>query len=109
VGIDLREEWPTALRQAGFDRAEPSTWLAEGLMIGYLPCDAQHRMRDQITALSARGSQLTADHLPDSSISVGSTVRQVAESGKWHGLDVDFDDLICHKRNDVEKYLEAHG
>ncbi len=110
VGIDLREDWPTALRQAGFDPAQPTAWLAEGLMIGYLPCDAQNRMLDQLTALSAPGSQLTADHAPGSSISVGSNLQEAAETWKRHGFDVDFGDLIYpHERNDVEKYLQAHG
>ncbi|BBX95239.1 hypothetical protein MLAC_05330 [Mycobacterium lacus] len=40
VGVDLRQEWPTALRQEGFDPRQPTAWLAEGLMIGYLPGDA---------------------------------------------------------------------
>ncbi len=63
VDTDLRHDWPTALRQAGFDSAEPTAWMLEGLMIGYLPADAQNRMLDQITALSAPGSRLIADHL----------------------------------------------
>ncbi|MCV7401698.1 SAM-dependent methyltransferase [Mycobacterium fragae] len=110
VGIDLREDWPKALRQAGFDPEQPTAWLAEGLMIGYLPCDAQNRMLDQLTALSAPGSRLTADHVPDSSISVGSNVQEVAESWKRHGFDVAFGDLTYpHECDDVEKYLQAHG
>jgi methyltransferase (TIGR00027 family) len=110
VGIDLREDWPTALRQAGFDPAQPTAWLAEGLMIGYLPGDAQNRMLDQLTALSAPGSQLTADHAPDGSISVSSNMQEAAESWKRHGFNVDFGDLIYpHERNDVEKNLQAHG
>ena len=37
VGIDLREDWPAALRAAGFDPAQPTAWLAEGVLIGFLP------------------------------------------------------------------------
>jgi len=110
VGIDLREDWPTALRQAGFDPTRPTAWLAEGLMIGYLPCDAQNRMLNELTALSAPGSQLAADHVLDNSISVGSSVQEAAESWKRHGYNVNFGDLIyAHERTDVEKYLQAHG
>lgn len=36
VAVDLRDDWPTALRAAGFDPARPSAWSAEGLL-GYLP------------------------------------------------------------------------
>ena len=40
VAIDLREDWPQALRDSGFDPAEPSAWIAEGLLI-YLPVAAR--------------------------------------------------------------------
>src|SRR5919201_4296908 len=29
IGIDLREDWPAALQEAGFDPAQPTAWLAE--------------------------------------------------------------------------------
>ena len=32
VPIDLRRDWPTALRQAGFDADQPTAWIAEGLL-----------------------------------------------------------------------------
>ncbi|MDT5256285.1 MAG: hypothetical protein QOD10_1365, partial [Mycobacterium sp.] len=32
VPVDLRHDWPQALRDAGFDAAEPTAWLAEGLL-----------------------------------------------------------------------------
>ena len=41
VGIDLREDWPAALRAAGFDPAQPTAWLAEGVLIGLLPPEAE--------------------------------------------------------------------
>ncbi|HXO53713.1 MAG TPA: class I SAM-dependent methyltransferase, partial [Mycobacterium sp.] len=44
VGIDLRQDWPTALQQAGFDASQPTAWIAEGLLLGYLPPDAQDRL-----------------------------------------------------------------
>ena len=42
VPIDLRQDWPKALREAGFDDAAPTAWLAEGLLM-YLPGDAQEK------------------------------------------------------------------
>lgn len=60
VPIDLRQDWPTALRAAGFDSAAPTAWLAEGLLM-YLPADTRVRLFDQITELSAPGSRITAD------------------------------------------------
>lgn len=110
VGIDLRQDWPTALRQAGFDPEQPTAWLAEGLMIGYLPCDAQNRMLGQLTALSAPGSQLTADHVPERSRFVASNVQDTVESWKRHGFDLDFGDLTYPREHDnVEKHLQARG
>jgi methyltransferase (TIGR00027 family) len=110
VGVDLRHDWPTALRQAGFDPAQPSAWLIEGLLIGYLPNDGQERLLDRITALSAPGSQLTADHLPSSSGSVGVQLLQIAEDWRRQGYDVDFGGLTySHERNDVVGRLQELG
>ena len=55
VGIDLREDWPAALQAAGFDSGQPTAWLAEGVLIGFLPPEAEVRLLDNITALSAGG------------------------------------------------------
>ncbi len=52
--IDLRDDWPAALRAAGFDPTQPTAWIAEGLLV-YLPPDAQDRLFDNITALSRAG------------------------------------------------------
>jgi methyltransferase (TIGR00027 family) len=60
VPIDLRHDWPTALQQAGFDTGQPAAWAAEGLL-GFLPADAQDRLLDSVTALSADGSRLVAE------------------------------------------------
>src|ERR1700758_3832246 len=50
VGIDLREDWPAALRSIFFDTAAPTAWIAEGLLV-YLPPHAQDRLLDNVTAL----------------------------------------------------------
>ena len=57
VPIDLRQDWPKALVEAGFDPAEPTAWAAEGLL-PYLPADAQNLLFERITKLSARGSRI---------------------------------------------------
>src|ERR1700754_329619 len=62
VPIDLRHDWPSALREAGFDSEQPAAWAAEGLL-GCLPPEAQDRLLDSITALSAGGSRLVAEIL----------------------------------------------
>src|ERR1700728_4137238 len=45
VAIDLRDDWLTALRAAGFDPQAPSVWSAEGLVV-YLPPEAQDALFD---------------------------------------------------------------
>src|SRR6195952_3767879 len=62
VSIDLREDWPAALREAGFDTSLPTAWSAEGLLV-YLPPEAQDRLFDNITALSAPGSRVATEHM----------------------------------------------
>ncbi|RAU92965.1 class I SAM-dependent methyltransferase [Mycolicibacter senuensis] len=67
VAVDLREDWPQALCDAGFDPARPSAWLAEGLLI-YLPADAQEQLFTGIDGLAASGSHLAVEDgapLPD--------------------------------------------
>lgn len=110
VGVDLRHDWPAALRQKGFDPEQPTAWLAEGLMIGYLPGDAQNRMLERITELSADGSRLSADHLPPASKSIGSLILETAAKWRELGYHVDFGNLTySHKRNDAKAYLESLG
>lgn len=60
VGIDLRRDWPTALRDAGFDPTQPTAWLAEGLL-PYLPADAQDTLFSHVDRLSAPGSQAAVE------------------------------------------------
>jgi methyltransferase (TIGR00027 family) len=57
VPIDLRQDWPKALRESGFDATEPTAWAAEGLL-PYLPADAQDLLFERIGELSAQGSRI---------------------------------------------------
>jgi methyltransferase (TIGR00027 family) len=63
VPIDLRQDWPAALRAAGFDPAAPTAWLAEGLLM-YLPAEAQDKLFTQIGELSPAGSRIAAETPP---------------------------------------------
>jgi methyltransferase (TIGR00027 family) len=60
VPIDLRQDWPAVLRGEGFDPKVSTAWLAEGLLM-YLPADAQDRLCEQITELSAPGSRVAVE------------------------------------------------
>ncbi|MBU8816566.1 class I SAM-dependent methyltransferase [Mycolicibacterium goodii] len=108
VAIDLRDDWPAALRDAGFDPEKPTAWIAEGLLI-YLPPEAQDRLLDNITALSAPGSRLATEHMDDRMLSEGVTKR-VSEWSKRMGTDVDLKDLFyTGDRNTAGDYLGGLG
>ena len=62
VPVDLRQDWPTALRQAGFDPSAPSVWSAEGLM-PYLPAAAQELLFVRVHGLTAAGSRVGVEAL----------------------------------------------
>ncbi|OBI84774.1 SAM-dependent methyltransferase [Mycobacterium asiaticum] len=60
VAVDLRHDWPRALRDAGFDVDRPTAWLAEGLL-PFLPAAAQKSMFGSIDTLSAPGSRVAVE------------------------------------------------
>ena len=113
VAIDLRNDWPAALVEAGFDRSQPTAWIAEGLL-GYLPPEAQDRLLDNISALSADGSRLATEAIPDMSDVDHEQAREMMRKAtdKWraHGFDLEFSELGYEgDRNDVAVYLNTLG
>jgi methyltransferase (TIGR00027 family) len=113
VAIDLRFDWPTALKEAGFDPTQPTAWSAEGLL-GYLPPDAQDRLLDTITSLSAPGSRIATESVPsprpDDEDEIQERMRTVAEKWREHGFDLDMTELAYFgDRNEAAAYLSDHG
>ncbi len=110
VAIDLREDWPAALREGGFDAVATSAWSAEGLLM-YLPPDAQDRLFDNITALSAPGSRLATEyHGGDFGAALAERAKDVAAAWRGEGFDIDFTDLFyAGERNHVVDYLSERG
>lgn len=113
VSIDLREDWPVALRAAGFDPALPTAWSAEGLL-GYLPPEAQDRLLDTITTLSAPGSRIATESMPGLTADTESQARrrmqESAEQMRRHGVDIDMTELLYFgDRNEAGSYLAGHG
>jgi methyltransferase (TIGR00027 family) len=112
IPVDLRHDWPAALRAAGLDPTRPTAWSAEGLM-PFLPPDAQDRLLDNITALSPPGSQLATENVrgaTDAVQKMADRMRAVTEQWREHGLDIEMTDLwYAGDRNDVVDYLSAHG
>ncbi|MDA4109248.1 class I SAM-dependent methyltransferase [Mycolicibacterium holsaticum] len=109
VAIDLREDWPEALRDNGFDPSAPTAWIAEGLLI-YLPPEAQDLLFDRITALSAPGSRVATEHIPDITMFSDERSQRISDRMKKYGSKIEMGELIYHgERNDVLEYLIAHG
>ncbi len=109
VGVDLRDDWPAALRDGGFDPTRPTAWSAEGLL-AYLPPDAQDRLFDNITELSAAGSRLGTGYVPDIRGRIEKRGREVSERWRRLGLNLNWADLIYDgKRNDAVSYLTDRG
>ncbi|OBG29998.1 class I SAM-dependent methyltransferase [Mycobacterium sp. E3198] len=109
VAIDLRDDWPAALRGAGFDPARPTAWSAEGLL-PYLPPEAQDRLFDNITALSAPGSRLATEHVPDPNAFSDERLARISERWQRFGFDLNAANLFYRgERSVVVDYLSTHG
>ncbi|OJZ68862.1 SAM-dependent methyltransferase [Mycobacterium paraffinicum] len=113
VAVDLRDDWPAALRAAGFDPAQPTAWSAEGLL-GYLPPEAQDRLLDTITDLSAPGSRLAVESAPNpepgDEEKMKERMQQISERWRAHGFDLDMAGLVYFgDRNEAAPYLADHG
>jgi methyltransferase (TIGR00027 family) len=114
VEVDLRDDWAAALKIAGFDPGQPTAWLAEGLL-PYLPAEAQDRLFEILTGLSAPGSRVAVE-----GFSVGaadSEARRVARRGRFDrirerlGLDINVETLTYQEsgRADAAEWLSEHG
>jgi methyltransferase (TIGR00027 family) len=115
VPVDLRHDWPQALRDAGFDATRPVVWLAEGLL-PFLPAAAQEGLFAAIDKQSGSGSRVAVEVFE-----VNAQRRRDAEE-KWaqfrakreaagedasfNPLDLWFDD---DGRPDSIEWFAAHG
>ncbi|QZA19830.1 class I SAM-dependent methyltransferase [Mycobacterium malmoense] len=113
VAIDLRQDWPAALRAAGFDPTARTAWLAEGLLM-YLPAEAQDRLFTLVGELSPAGSRVSAEtapaHADERRQQMRERFRKVADE---LGLEetVDVGELMYRDdhRADVAEWLNNHG
>lgn len=94
IGVDLRQDWPAALYRVGFDAAQPAVWIAENLLVGYLPPDGQDRLLRDVTAASAPGSRFAADHIPTWNPLLLEAGRGFVDRWRQFGLDIDLAELV---------------
>ncbi len=97
------------MRAAGFDPTAPTAWLAEGLLI-YLPPEAQDRLFDTITGLSAPGSAAATEYVPGIMDFDADKAREMSSNLRDRGLDLDMPSLVyAGPRSHVMEYLETKG
>jgi methyltransferase (TIGR00027 family) len=109
IAIDLRNDWPKALLDNGFDASQPTAWIAEGLLI-YLPPEAQDLLFDRINELSAPGSRVATEHIPDVTMFSDERSQRIRDRLKKYGHDIEMGDLIYHgERSHVIECLTGHG
>ena len=113
VAVDLRNDWPAALADAGFDVSLPTAWSAEGLL-GYLPPQAQDTLLDTVTSLSAPGSRVAVESVPNIAPTdhekAFERMQQASQRWRSHGFDLDFAELVyLGDRNEAGQYLADRG
>lgn len=117
IPIDLRQDWPKALRESGFDASKPTAWSAEGL-VRYLPSQAQDLLFERIHSLSAPGSWV-ASNVPARGFTDPERVRRQREDMRRMRAAIaevvdaeitDVDDLwYAEERTAVDEWLREHG
>src|SRR5579875_29438 len=117
VPVDLRQDWPTALQEAGFDPSRPTAWSAEGL-IRYLPAWAQDLLFERIHAHSAAGSWLAVNAPAQNFLNPDLLARQREQAQRFQAAAAellrtelpDTDDLwYREERTDITDWLHEHG
>lgn len=86
--VDLREDWPARLVEAGFDPSAPTAWLIEGLLI-YLTGEEAATLLTRLDGVSAPGSQLSCEHRDNAANSILAKARAAPEMDEvtalWKG------------------------
>ena len=113
VPIDLRQDWPAALREAGFD-ADQAVRVDRRRPAAFLPAEAQDRLLDNITALSVDGSRLASEVAVMSAPADGDqfvdSLDDVTKRWRDHGFDIELGELgYSEERDDVAEYLDSRG
>lgn len=111
VPVDLRNDWPTALRAAGFDDSQPTAWLAEGIL-RYLRAEDQDRLLANIVALSAPGSRVALNSGNGRRREDSGQLREVRQRLlERSGIRAQYDELsyLDEDRSDPAAWFTEHG
>jgi methyltransferase (TIGR00027 family) len=108
VPADLRTDWPTPLKAAGFDPQSPSAWSVEGVL-PYLTDDAQNALFTRISELCAPGSRIAIGALGSRLDRVQLQALESTHPGVNMSGDVDFSALTYETKTDPAEWLADHG
>jgi methyltransferase (TIGR00027 family) len=116
VAVDLRQDWPKTLQQAGFDAEAPTAWSVEGLL-RYLPSQGQDLLFERIHELSAVGSRIVANAPTEEALDPRRSERERELGQRWRtalgaqaGIQTpDVDELsYAEARTDAVEWLAEH-
>ncbi|MEC3953675.1 SAM-dependent methyltransferase [Nocardia sp. CDC153] len=103
VAVDLREDWPKALREGGFDPDAATAWLIEGLLI-YLTPAAQDQLFDAVAALSAPGSRVAIEQMDPLPAEAVAAMSEGDDSGsEWVSM------IYNEPRTDSTEWFAGRG
>jgi methyltransferase (TIGR00027 family) len=117
VPVDLRQDWPKALQDSGFDASAPTAWSAEGLL-RFLPAWAQDLLFERIHALSTPGSRLAVnapgkDFLDPDQLAQQRERMQRIRAAAARLVNTEIPDVVdlwyAEERADVADWLRGHG
>jgi methyltransferase (TIGR00027 family) len=118
VPVDLRQDWPEALQQAGFDASSPSAWSAEGLM-PYLPAAAQDLLFERVQELAVPGSRVAVEALGPKFLDPEARAKRRARMDRVRAFmsvidparEIPRTDELWYfeEREDVGQWFERHG
>jgi len=118
VPVDLRHDWPVALREAGFDASAPSVWSAEGLL-PFLPAAAQELLFQRVQTLGAAGSRIAVEAPGPDFLDQDAQAKRRESMQRVRDLMAklqpereipDVQDLwYFEEREDVDAWLRRHG
>jgi methyltransferase (TIGR00027 family) len=100
LAVDFNDDWQTPLLQAGFDRAAPTVWIAEGLL-PYLTASECDMLVSTTACLSAPGSELLVEH--NSRVMDGDIGKLLREAGETTGAP------WKSSRDDMGRWLAGFG
>ena len=118
VPVDLRQDWTSALQQAGFDASAPSAWSVEGLLM-YLPAAAQDLLFTRVQGLTGPGSRIAVEALASNFADPEALTKRREHMDRVQALMAKADpqrqiprsDELWYfeQREDVGDWLRGHG